>query len=381
MANDSMYKKIYDDLLSDIKSGAYDDGARMPSEKELAEQYGVSRITSKKALEMLAERQYVFRQPGRGTFVSTGAKRINEDAEAIIEMPKGASSDSAVKSKPKIGIIMDSMGVSFGLDIMNGLEYECQRTGYLPIIRFTYGTLENERMAIRDMLDAGVSGIALMCVQGRAYNEDILKLYLDHFPVVLLDRGMPGISLPVVCTDNYRAAYDLTRLFLDAGHTKFGIISHSEKDTQSVQARLSGINDALDERDIAIDPNCIIKNMDAYMKKDTDGQDDIEYYKREISDYIDAHPNVTAIFAIEFQIAKLFYTVLLEKGLIGKIQVGYFDGFPDLPAPISQMPHVIQDQFRIGVQAVRDLERRMRGEEVPEYDFIPHTIIGSAESI
>ena len=381
MASNSMYKKIYDDLLSEIKSGAYGDGARMPSEKELSEQYGVSRITSKKALEMLAERQYVYRQPGRGTFVSTDAKRINEDAEAIIDMPKATSSDSAVKSKPKIGIIMDSMGTSFGMDIMNGLEYECQKTGYLPIIRFTYGTLENERKAIRDMLDAGVSGIALMCVQGRAYNEDILKLYVDRFPVVLLDRGLPGISLPVVCTDNYRAAYDLTGLFLDAGHAKFGIISHSERDTQSVHARLSGIHDALRERGIAIDPNCVIKNMDAYLKKDTDGQVDIEDYKREMSDYIDAHPDVTAVFAIEFQIAKLFYTVLLEKGLVGKIQLGYFDGFQDLPAPINQMPHVIQDQFRIGVKAVRDLERRMRGEEVPEYDFIPYTIIGSAESV
>ena len=48
-----MYKKIYDDLLEAIEKGIYPPGSKLPSEKELMEQYNVSRITSKKALEML----------------------------------------------------------------------------------------------------------------------------------------------------------------------------------------------------------------------------------------------------------------------------------------------------------------------------------------
>ena len=67
MAGEILYRKIFDDLLNGIRSGVYPSGTRLPSEIELAEKYGVSRITSKKALEMLADRDMVLRRPGKGT--------------------------------------------------------------------------------------------------------------------------------------------------------------------------------------------------------------------------------------------------------------------------------------------------------------------------
>lgn len=62
-----MYKKIYDDLLEAIEKGIYSPGSKLPSEKELMEQYNVSRITSKKALEMLADQNIIVRMPGKGS--------------------------------------------------------------------------------------------------------------------------------------------------------------------------------------------------------------------------------------------------------------------------------------------------------------------------
>lgn len=56
MKRDPLYLKIYNDLLAGIKNGTYASGSRLPSEKELSSNYDVSRITSKKALEMLASR-------------------------------------------------------------------------------------------------------------------------------------------------------------------------------------------------------------------------------------------------------------------------------------------------------------------------------------
>lgn len=50
-----MYERIYADLLAKIQNGDYQPGDRLPSEKESAELYGVSRITAKKAMDMLAK--------------------------------------------------------------------------------------------------------------------------------------------------------------------------------------------------------------------------------------------------------------------------------------------------------------------------------------
>ena len=86
MAMDShqpLYQKIFNDLTTGIRNGAWQDGDRLPSEKELAEQYGVSRITSKKALEMLADAGCIVRMPGKGSFVRQGAvERTNTVAPA-----------------------------------------------------------------------------------------------------------------------------------------------------------------------------------------------------------------------------------------------------------------------------------------------------------
>ena len=373
METEILYKKIYDDLLGGIKSKLYKEGDRLPSEKELASQYGVSRITSKKALEMLADRGYVFRRPGLGTFVSSEAEAIKE-----VENAGSAQADKrgAPVQKPLIGIIIDSINASFGMEIINGLEYECRRRGMMPLINFTYGSTKNEQQSIRDMLQAGASGLALICVQGKDYNEELLKLYVQHFPVVLIDRRMPGIALPVVTTDNYKAAYELTELLINAGHSKIGYISHSHMETSTIASRFRGFSDALRAHGISTDSSCIIQDMDAYMPKDDDEAVNFQAYRKELGDFIDNHPELTAFFAVEYSIAKMLYSVLYEKNLIGQKQIAYFDGFADPVAPIIGIPHILQNQYQIGVQAIRNLERRMHGEEIPECDFVPYTLLG-----
>ena len=54
-----MYERIYADLLAKIQNGDYQPGDRLPSEKESAELYGVSRITAKKAMDMLAKEKKI----------------------------------------------------------------------------------------------------------------------------------------------------------------------------------------------------------------------------------------------------------------------------------------------------------------------------------
>ncbi len=65
-----LYYQLATLLREKIVSNEYAPGARIPSEAELVEDYGVSRMTVRQALSELAEEGLVQRQPGRGTFVS-----------------------------------------------------------------------------------------------------------------------------------------------------------------------------------------------------------------------------------------------------------------------------------------------------------------------
>lgn len=70
-----LYQQIFEEIKGAIESGEYAPKDRIPSEPELSERYGVSRITVRRAIEELCSEGYLVKQQGRGTFVSM--PRIN----------------------------------------------------------------------------------------------------------------------------------------------------------------------------------------------------------------------------------------------------------------------------------------------------------------
>ena len=64
-----LYQQIYDDIKGAIKDGTYKVDEKIPSEAELSEEYGVSRITVRRAIEDLCSDGYLTKMQGRGTFV------------------------------------------------------------------------------------------------------------------------------------------------------------------------------------------------------------------------------------------------------------------------------------------------------------------------
>lgn len=65
-----LYRQLKDLLQDRVQTSEWLPGARMPTEKQLAADYGVSVITVRQALARLAAEGLVERYPGRGTFVA-----------------------------------------------------------------------------------------------------------------------------------------------------------------------------------------------------------------------------------------------------------------------------------------------------------------------
>jgi GntR family transcriptional regulator len=64
-----LHHQVYLDLVSALDSGEWRPGDRLPPERELAQRYGCSLITVRRALSELAREQRIERTRGRGTFV------------------------------------------------------------------------------------------------------------------------------------------------------------------------------------------------------------------------------------------------------------------------------------------------------------------------
>ena len=66
-----LYEQIVQQIEDSIKKGALKAGDQLPAERELAEQFGVSRTAVREAVKALREKGLVEAYPGRGTFITS----------------------------------------------------------------------------------------------------------------------------------------------------------------------------------------------------------------------------------------------------------------------------------------------------------------------
>lgn len=89
------YKEIERDILAQIQEGVLQTGDQILTENELCSRYDVSRMTARKALDLLSSQGILTRTPGKGTFVSSvqitkkaGATRsFSNDMRSIGKVP------------------------------------------------------------------------------------------------------------------------------------------------------------------------------------------------------------------------------------------------------------------------------------------------------
>lgn len=65
-----LYKKVIDDLKTQIEKGAYKKGELLPSENDLCKTYSTTRVTVRQALTGLMNMGYITRRHGKGSIVS-----------------------------------------------------------------------------------------------------------------------------------------------------------------------------------------------------------------------------------------------------------------------------------------------------------------------
>ncbi len=73
-ATTPLYQSVETDLRARIQRGEYQPGATLPTEEALCRTYGVSRITVRRALDVLSQQGLIVRRRGAGSFVAEARK-------------------------------------------------------------------------------------------------------------------------------------------------------------------------------------------------------------------------------------------------------------------------------------------------------------------
>ncbi len=240
--------------------------------------HSVSRVTSAAALAELAREGLVQRLPRRGTTVT---------ASAICEAPGGS---------PIIGWIQPAIDPSFGLDVLRGIERAARAAGYHLLIYLSGNSRAEEERAIRQAVMAGAAGLAIFLQDGETYNDEVLRLVLRRFPLVLVDRYLRGLPCACVQSDNVAGVREAVTALIEAGHRDICILTFPPRDTSTIEDRLDGYAQALAMAGLPLDYTLIYS--DPRLPDDVGARGEIaDDIIDRLAAYMRRTPHLTAIFA------------------------------------------------------------------------------------
>lgn len=133
-----LYHRAFGLLSQRISEGTYGPGDQLPTEDELAAEFGVSRATVRQAVGELVKRGMVIRQQGRGTFVCASvAERpkpfVSSLAELILETKRSGIKSASMRHKEAITPLVASK-----LEISDNRATVLERTRLLGDQVFAY---------------------------------------------------------------------------------------------------------------------------------------------------------------------------------------------------------------------------------------------------
>jgi len=346
-----LYSQIRDYILANIQQSHWQANDQLPTEQELASKFNVSRFTVKKAMAELVKEGLIYRIQGKGSFIA----QVVGDEHRPVSAP---AADAGVSTMKLIVLLIPHMQSSLSASILTGAEYYLAEQGYQLIVRSTRNEQELERRLLVDSVRTGVRGVLIFPVDGETYNEEILRLTLNKFPVVVIDRYLRGVDTNCVCSDNIGGAFDATSHLIGLGHQNIAFVVVHDRTTTSLEERIVGYERALSANRYPYGPRLAYfesEHQEPTPELSEKQGDQLERMTVRIQAFLEQNPSVTAVFAATTYsgLATLQAAANLGIRVPEQLSVVLCDDFEH--SALSRIPPtcVVQQESSLGIEAAK----------------------------
>ena len=234
------YVKLFEQIKSEILTGEYRSGEKIPGENELAQKYGMSRQTVRQSLSLLEQEGLIERRQGSGTYVAE-------------KMHMG-------KKSWNVGVIATYISEYIFPSILRGIESELSEHGFAPVLGATQNRVDNERRILEEFMQRPIDGLIVEGTKSALPNPNIpfyQEIEKRGIPVVFFNGYYPVMqSCTYVVMNDKRGGYDAAEYLIQNGHTKIGGIFKSD-DMQGLE-RYAGYMQCLVEKELPLNDEWII---------------------------------------------------------------------------------------------------------------------------
>ncbi len=181
----------------------YRTGDKLPTYRDLAEQFGVALLTVHRVMQDLAEEGTVYRVHAKGAFVKRIPTAAGRMSQVGLIYP---ASRSHLVETPYLN------------QMLGGIVRACdEQHADLQILSVTSA---GERIQPHEAASRA-DGVLLVGVVNREYVAEFTR---EGIPLVLVDAGFDGMPVPAVCTDNARAVNQVMDHLYALGHRRIAYL-------------------------------------------------------------------------------------------------------------------------------------------------------------
>lgn len=137
-------------------------------------------------------------------------------------------------------VLLPNITNPYYASVFSGLNRRAQDLGYNLLLCNTDG--RDPEQVLKEAIESQRSDGAIVLQIG--YNDEWLKRYTKHLPIVQCCEYSGHGTIPHVTVDNYRAAREATEYLIQLGHTAIGTISAANNSVSTLH-RMQGFRDAL----------------------------------------------------------------------------------------------------------------------------------------
>jgi DNA-binding LacI/PurR family transcriptional regulator len=184
-----------------------------------------------------------------GSYSKTTKKKVEEAARALNYTPNVIARSLRTRLTRTIGVLISDITTFFWTTLVRGIQDKAGKAGYSVILCNSDDESENEQLYLSTLFERNVDGLI---VSPTPHNHSYLKkLARGRVPLVLVDRGVKGLPVPSIKTDNQAGAYEAVKHLIELGHDRIAIIT-GVPDVETSKERFTGYQQALRDRGIPL---------------------------------------------------------------------------------------------------------------------------------
>lgn len=351
------WKQIADAIRAQIEGGKLLPGTPLPSETELAQQYGVCRVTAHRAMFELQRLGLVVRKRKRGTYVA--------------EPP----SSKPVFIAAVFPFVHDYPQVEYFRGIRRALPDH-----YNLLLCETHSDPHREAQYLRRMQNEADGVLCYPTCDPQ--NTMVLQRLVDSGkPVVCVDRQPAGVRCDMVMTDNYHSSLVGLRYLTGKGHRFIAHFTDDALYVSSIRERYEAYLQAM--REIGNeDAQSLVRLFQLHESTTLDYR--VQVVHDALFTLLHQPQPITAVFCLHdyYMAAVLEACDRMGVAVPDQLEVLSFADAPPLMTRVTRSVHrLVQQAYEMGQIAALRLKRRIEGEVMPPEIITTSATLVLAESV